>query len=259
MRRGEIAFNAWTYVTDPAIVEVVAIAGFDAVTFDMEHFPFDQGVLRQAIVTANGAGISPFVRVPSADSPAILPLLEAGVQGILIPHADEDAVRLAVETMRYAPVGHRGALGFSRVAGYGEIPWQEHKRRANEEVALIAVVEDADAVEQLPAIAAIDGLDFITIGAHDLAESLGVQGPNDARLRAAMLKAAADVNGVGRAKLALSLGNDMFPLTIREARELGVAFLTVLPSLETQLLSHLKRVMAELRFESLKEASGTTA
>jgi 4-hydroxy-2-oxoheptanedioate aldolase len=245
--RGEIAFNAWTYLTDPAVVEIAALAGFDAVTFDLEHFPLDMDFLRQAVITANAAGISPFVRVPSADSAAILPLLDIGVQGILVPQVDEDAARAAVRAVRFAPVGERGALGFSRAAGYGEIPWNEHAQRANDEVTLLVGIESWQTVERAAEIAAIDGVDFVTIGAHDLSESMGVREGNDPTVRAAILGAAAKVRDGGKARLALSYGNDAFSLTIEQARELGVGFLTVLPSLERQLLTVLKTSIAELR------------
>jgi 4-hydroxy-2-oxoheptanedioate aldolase len=245
--RGELALNAWTYLTDPAIVEIAALAGFDAITFDLEHFPLDLGDARGLITAAESAGISPCFRAPSADSPLILPLLEVGAQGILIPHADEQAAREAVRRIRYAPLGDRGALGFSRAAQLGEVPWAEHVRRANEDVALVVAIEHHAVVERIASIAALDGVDFVTVGAHDVAESLGIRGRDDGRLRALVERAAEDVRSAGGARMAMSVGNDALPLSVEEARAFGVGFLTLLPSLERLLLAQLKETVAGLR------------
>src|ERR1700687_3378051 len=173
IRQGGWALNAWTYLYDPAIFELFGLAGFDAATVDLEHGACDMGVLRQMVMAAEIAQVTPIVRIPPRQWHLVPPLLDLGVQGIQVPHVSTaDDARAAVEAVRYPPLGGRGAVGFSRAARFGDVPWQDHVRAGNEGVVLILSVEDVDALAQIGSIGAVEGVGLITIGAHDLAEAM---------------------------------------------------------------------------------------
>lgn len=222
---------------------------------DLEHFAYDMGLIRQMIVAADASDITPVIRVPNSGSTDLLPLLEAGAQGIQLPHVNLDQAKEAVQHMRYAPMGERGALGFSRAARYGEVDWEDHVHRANENLVLVASIEDYRTLDQLPDIAGLSGVDAVTIGAHDLAESMGIRELDHPKVRDAISNAASTIGNLNKAKLALSVGNSAYRLSPSDAAEMKVRYLTILPSLERKLLSMMKDEVAGLRRDIVSAGS----
>ena len=88
MRQGQLALGTYVSLADPQIVEIIGLAGFDAAFIDMEHTTFDLGLVSQMIAAADLAGVTSVVRVPGNDENLILRLLDAGAEGIIIPHID---------------------------------------------------------------------------------------------------------------------------------------------------------------------------
>ena len=72
------------------------------------------------------------------------------------------------------PAGIRGVAGITRATRYGRI--SDYARRAEEELCLLVQVESRAALDEIEAIAAIDGIDGIFIGPADLSSSLGHPG-----------------------------------------------------------------------------------
>ncbi|WP_218718834.1 HpcH/HpaI aldolase/citrate lyase family protein [Nocardia sp. MH4] len=158
----------------PTLVEMVGLAGYDFVIIDAEHTLLDPQNLENLIRAAQVAGLTPFLRVAPHDTATMLRGLDAGILGIVVPHvrsrADVDA---AVRAVYYAPVGMR-SLGSGRAAAYGLDDPVEQCRRSNAEVMLIALIEDADAVDSIDDILRGGGIDMILPGIADLSQSLGV-------------------------------------------------------------------------------------
>src|SRR3989304_1694725 len=171
-------------IRDPAIVEIIGLAGFDAAFIDMEHTSFNLETVEDMIRACDLMGITSLVRVPDNNPKTILRVLETGAQGIQVPHiAGRDDALAAVKAVRYAPLGERGMGGPTRASRYGTVPSPEHMKTSNSEILLVVMVEDTEAIRQLEGIAAIDGLDLIAIGPSDLSQALGISGPNDPRLK----------------------------------------------------------------------------
>lgn len=247
---GGIALNSYVGFGDPAAVELIALAGFDAVTIDLEHMSLDLDVVRQMIVTAEAVGITSVVRVPFGDWRTVLRVLDAGAQGIQITHVqDAHAAQAAVDAVRYPPVGQRGALAISRAARYGTIPWQTHVELSNRDVLLAVLVEDIEAIDHVAGIASLDGIDLVTIGPLDLAESMGIRVANDVRVRRAVEAAAAAICGVGKARLGLPVGHPALPLELDAARKLGASWANVSPPPEVLLRDALRASIEALRQE----------
>jgi 4-hydroxy-2-oxoheptanedioate aldolase len=244
---GEIALGTWVGLADPALVEIIGVAGFDAASINLEHASYDLDLVRQMIVAADAAQIAPIVRIPAGSWDLALRVLDAGAQGIQVSRVpDAETARQAVDATRYAPIGRRGALGHSRAARFGAIPWEEYSRAANEEVLLIIMLEDREALEHAEEIAAVDGVDLVMVGAADLSESLGLA-PNDPGLRTAVEDVARRINAVGHARMGFTLGHPFLTLSAHELRAMGVAYSNVSPHPEVLLRKALTESVAQIR------------
>jgi len=171
---GEEVFGLFCSIPDPTLVELIGCAGYDFVILDSEHTLVDPQQLEHLIRAAETVDMTPFVRVPEQAPNAILRALDAGAMGVVVAHvrrrSDMDA---AIQAARYAPLGMR-SLNAGRVVDFGGIDLTEYVRLANEEVMLIALIEDAEGVDELPAILAGGGIDLVLEGAADLSQSYGV-------------------------------------------------------------------------------------
>jgi 2-keto-3-deoxy-L-rhamnonate aldolase RhmA len=171
---GEEVHGLFCSIPAPPLVEMIGCAGYDFVILDTEHSLVDPERLEDLVRAAEAVDLTPFVRVPEADGSAILRALDAGAVGVVVPHvrcrADVDA---AVRAARYAPEGMRSLNG-GRVLGFGRLDPAEYVRLANEEVMVVAMIEDADGVDDIEAILDGGGVDLVLEGAADLSQSYGV-------------------------------------------------------------------------------------
>lgn len=153
-------------------VEVAGVAGLDAVVIDAEHAAFSVSDLDACLMACRAAGVAGLVRVPDTRPATLLQVLDMGAEGVLMPHvrSARDAAEIVACT-RYA-TGVRGFSNSARAGAYGGVPMREHIVRQDESVSVICQIEDADALEQLDAIAAVDGVDCLFVGRADLAVSL---------------------------------------------------------------------------------------
>ena len=166
-----------TFVIVPRIeiVEIAALAGFDAVILDQEHGPLGVELLPPLVAAARGAGIFSVVRVPECRAKQIEAALDLGADGVLVPHVSSAAdATLAVAAARFAPEGRRGANPYVRAAGYSAD--ERFFAEANERAACLALVEGKEGVEAIDEILAVPGLDAVFIGPVDLSAALGVPG-----------------------------------------------------------------------------------
>jgi 4-hydroxy-2-oxoheptanedioate aldolase len=172
LRTGEPQIGLLCNLASSYALEVTAGAGFDWMLIDTEHSPADlENVLHQLQALA-AYPTAPVVRVPWNDMVAIKRYLDIGAQSLLIPYVETvEQARSAVASTRYPPAGVRGvalatrASGFGRVAGYAPL--------AHEEIVVIAQIENQAGLENLEAIAGVDGVDALLIGPSDLHASFG--------------------------------------------------------------------------------------
>jgi 2-keto-3-deoxy-L-rhamnonate aldolase RhmA len=248
IRHGQLAIGTYVNIADPAVVEMIGLAGFDAAFIDMEHTAFDLPVVQEMVRACDLAGICSLVRVPDNNPKTILRVLEAGAQGIQVPHiAGRDDALAAVKAVRYAPLGERGMGGATRASRYGTVPLREHTAQSNSEVLLVVMVEDMAAVRELEDIASLDGLDLIAIGPSDLGQALGMSGGSDPRLKAAIEEIAATLKRVGKAKMTFPLQAPTYPLGVADLRRLGVAYTNCNPSDVERLLRSYQQQVREIR------------
>jgi 4-hydroxy-2-oxoheptanedioate aldolase len=159
----------------PELFEFCGLAGFDFVIADGEHAGVDPQGVRSLARAAQGVGITALCRVPTNEASLILRYLDAGVEGLILPHCNSAADAEAfVRAARYPPRGIRGAASTSRAAGYGftQTP-RQHLEQADREVLCLGLIEEPSAVANLPEILRVDGLDGCFVGAGDMALLLG--------------------------------------------------------------------------------------
>src|SRR5205814_7145514 len=121
------------------------------------------------------------------------------------------------------PLGERGMAGASRASDYGKIPLSEHLERSNREITLAVMIEDLPAVEEIDAIASIEGIDIVAVGPSDMSRALGVSGAADHPKLVEVVHRVADaVRKGGVARLALPTNHPALPRTVAQLRELGV-------------------------------------
>lgn len=155
-------------------IEAAGYAGFDLVIIDTEHGPLGAFELEHHLRAAQCVSLPVLVRVPSADPAHIAAVLDAGADGIVVPHVlDETGAERAVAAAHYPPRGERGLATSTRAGGYSAVPLGEHLRRAAERTCVVVQIEDAEAVPRSAAILAVPGVSAVLIGANDLSMSMG--------------------------------------------------------------------------------------
>jgi 2-keto-3-deoxy-L-rhamnonate aldolase RhmA len=186
-----------TPVTHP--VEILGSVGFDFVVVDQEHAPFDRVTVDALVLAGRAAGIAVLVRVPGSDARDILPALDCGAQGVLVPHVASAAkARDVVAEARYRG-GRRGFTNSSRAGRYGAASFTEHVAAGDAEGAVLAMIEDVEALAVLPEIVAVAGLDAVFIGRGDLSIALGAAKPSEPAVVSATEQIAAAARGAGKA------------------------------------------------------------
>jgi 2-keto-3-deoxy-L-rhamnonate aldolase RhmA len=130
------------------------------------------------MLQAVGSRCAGIVRVPSGDDVWLKKALDIGADGVIVPLVRTAAEAAAIASAcKYPPEGTRG-VGLSRAHQYG-MGFEEYMQIANEEVAVILQAENRDAVDNIEAIVAVEGIDAIFIGPYDLSASLGKTGQVD--------------------------------------------------------------------------------
>lgn len=246
IRQGELAIGTYVSLADPAVAEIIGLAGYDAAFIDMEHTAFDIPLVEQMIRACDLVGIVSLVRVPDNNPKTILRILESGAQGIQVPHiAGREDAEAAVKAVRYAPLGERGMGGATRAARYGAIPIDEHKATSNEEILLVIMVEDIVAIEQIEEIVSVNGVDLIAIGPTDLAQSLGVETDNTL-YKQTIEDISQKIRKIGKVRMAFPLNLPAYPLGVSELKRLGVAYANCGPADISRLMESYRLQVQEV-------------
>jgi len=179
---GKPVFGLILNFTSPWLVDLAGLAGFDFVLIDAEHGPIVPGTAEDMIRAAEAVGMSAFVRVPANLPHEIQRYLDLGAMGIQVPHVETVAdAQTSASALRYPPVGDRGLATITRAANYGAtISPADYMRLANRELAYFATIETRMAVDNIDAIAALEGVDGLCIGPGDMSVSMGHHGNRSA-------------------------------------------------------------------------------
>ncbi|MES2183740.1 MAG: aldolase/citrate lyase family protein [Pseudomonadota bacterium] len=203
---GRPQIGLWSTLPCPYVSELIAGAGYDWVLLDNEHTPGDVPLMLQQLqalasaVPARGTvPTAAVVRPPWNDAVLIKRYLDIGAQTLLLPFVQNAGeARAAVNATRYAPDGIRGMGGSMRASNYGRTG--DYVARAHEELCVLVQVETREALAEIEAIAAVDGIDGIFIGPADLSASMGFPGnAGHPEVRAAIDDAIRRIRACGKA------------------------------------------------------------
>lgn len=183
---GERIVGTFVKTPAPIIVEVLGLTALDCLCLDAEHAPFDRLAIDGCAMAARAAHMPLLVRVPSMAPEHILNALDCGATGVVAPH-----VRSAAEAEAFAKAcryghGGRGYAGSSRAAGYTTRNMAEHLERSAAEAVAVAQIEDPEAIEDIDAIAAVNGIDALFVGRVDLTVAYGAASQDDPRVLSAV-------------------------------------------------------------------------
>ena len=190
LKNGQPVIGITINVNNVEVAAQSAALGFDFLWLEMEHSPISLETVRNIVLATRGLPAVPFVRPPVNELWTAKRVLDTGALGVIFPFTSTpDLARQAVAACHYPPAGLRGS-GASLAAFRWPAP-EGYYDFADENVLVVAVVEDANALSHLDEIAATPGIDVLFIGTSDLSFSLGLRGKQDhPRLEKAISKIA---------------------------------------------------------------------
>jgi 2-dehydro-3-deoxyglucarate aldolase/4-hydroxy-2-oxoheptanedioate aldolase len=169
---GTMAFEFFT----PGLPAICRASGAEFIIYDMEHSGVSFETIKAQIASCKGADIQPFVRLPHDDYHFIARALDVGATGIMIPMVETpEQAGAIVACTRYPPAGRRGAA--FNVAAHDDYTMggvAEKIAAAHARTLVICLVETAAGMENVDAIAAVDGVDVLWLGHFDLTSSMGI-------------------------------------------------------------------------------------
>lgn len=173
---GEIVYGTMIQdVRSASIGQIMARAGCDFVFFDMEHGPFDLGIIADMVKVTRLEGITPLVRVPGDAYEYLVRPMDAGAMGVMVPRiASREQVERIVQCLMYPPVGIRGLSADKGHNDFNSAGMWEFAEQANKENLVILQIEQIEAVEQIDDILSVPGVGAAVLGPNDLAMSMGV-------------------------------------------------------------------------------------
>lgn len=254
LARGEVQIGLWQALADPYAAEICAGSGFDWLLLDGEHAPNDLRSLLGALQSVAPYPTHPVVRVPHGDAALIKQVLDIGATTLLVPMVESaDQASALVRAMRYPPQGIRGVgSAIARSARWSRYPNYLHE--ANEQVCLLVQVESQSALQQLDAIAAVEGVDGVFIGPADLSASMGYLGqPTHPEVLAAIEGAIARIRRAGKAAGILCADERL----ARRYLSLGACFVAV--GVDTTLLVRATTALAAQYKTAVTAAQSTGA
>jgi 2-keto-3-deoxy-L-rhamnonate aldolase RhmA len=162
------------------IAKIMKTAGYDFLFIDGEHSALSVDQAGQISTAAQDAGITPIVRVPGFQHFHASRALDAGAQGIVVPHVDtaEIAAQM-VQQCRYPPRGHRSVTGALPQIDFASWPLGEATAAIDAATLVVVMIETPRAVDNVDAIAAVPGIDVLLVGTNDLSLEMGIPGQLD--------------------------------------------------------------------------------
>ena len=224
LQAGEVLTGLWLSSASSLLAELAGRAGFDWCLIDGEHSPQSLPDMLPVLQALAATPTPAVVRIPAAEDWMVKQALDLGAHAVLVPlvHDAETAARMA-SAMRYPPDGHRGmGAAMARASGFGEVASYVHQ--ANRNACLIVQAESRAALDDIDAIAAVEGVDGVFVGPADLSADMGFVGQLEhPTVDAAIDHIIARTHAAGKFAGVLTFNPDR----IARYRTMGVEFLGV--------------------------------
>jgi 2-keto-3-deoxy-L-rhamnonate aldolase RhmA len=179
IRAREPLLGTFVSLGSPVVANLLASVGYDYLLIDLEHGAGSEAVLQSQLFAAEAEGAATMVRTETFDRIRIGRVLDLGARAVMLPRVDTaDQCAEAVAHLRYPPAGDRGVASSNRARGWSTRTGSFSE--ANLEIAAVVQIESEEAVWNVDAIAAVEGVDALFVGPSDLSHSLGIPGELDA-------------------------------------------------------------------------------
>lgn len=177
LRSGQVSSCFKINLSDAKSCEIAAIAGFDCVWVDQEHIGQDWSIIAADIWATKAHDTDILVRVSRGGYSDYVRPLELDASGIMVPHIMnlEDAKRV-IQMTRFHPVGRRPIDGGNADGSYDALDFNEYLKQANEQRFVVLQIEDPEPLDDLEAIAKLDGFDMLFFGPGDFSQGIGAPG-----------------------------------------------------------------------------------
>jgi 4-hydroxy-2-oxoheptanedioate aldolase len=180
LKAGEKILAGWIFGLSPVNMEVMALAGYDALLIDQEHGAVDMEKVHLLMLAAEARGTQVMMRVPSHDPNHVKRVLDLGMPTVMFPMVDSVAdAKAVVAACTYPPKGRRGlATGGIRASGWGMDTKGYISGIPNRQL-IMCQIETPGGLNAVEEIAGVDGVDVLFVGPNDLSASMGHFGEQD--------------------------------------------------------------------------------
>jgi staphyloferrin B biosynthesis citrate synthase len=159
------------------IARIAKTTGHDFVFVDGQHALYSVETTGHIAQAALGCGVVPMARVRSCDDPDTQVLLDNGVMGIVFPDINTaDEARRAVNRAKFPPIGRRSVSGSYTMFDFRAVSTGDAVTAINDNTLVVCMIETQEGLDNVDAIAAVDGVDVVHVGSNDLMTSLGKPG-----------------------------------------------------------------------------------
>ncbi|CZT48299.1 probable 2-dehydro-3-deoxyglucarate aldolase [Rhynchosporium secalis] len=169
------SMGCWQMIPGSNVSRTLARTGVDWVLVDCEHGNIDDAAMHEAVPAIAACGISPIVRIPDNQGFMVKRALDSGAHGVLVPllYTVEDAQRL-VKSAKFPPQGQRGfGSPFPHERFSPSLSSTDYLQQANSSILVMVQIETKEALDNVDAIAAVEGIDVLFVGPFDLGNNIG--------------------------------------------------------------------------------------
>lgn len=181
LKAGQPAYGVLSTSDDPQLAELFGLAGFDYYMLDAEHGLLDPVQVVNVIRACELTNMTPLVRIGPKDPKLVLPYLDAGMMGVMMPGLETvEEIKMLIDAVKYPPLGKRG-MGITRASRYIAVGNEavDFINFSNEQIMVIPQFEDAALLDHFEEMISQPGVDAVVVGPRDLSLNMGfLDGPN---------------------------------------------------------------------------------
>ena len=245
LKKGQLATGISGSTVDGELIEFLGQFGFDAAWIECEHGPVTWDQIGDLSRACDLWDMTALTRVPANEPWIITRTLDRGANGICVPHVNtrEQAERV-VRSAKFGPVGLRGMYSGRRALGV-----DNYFQEANEEILLVVLIEEVEALKNLEEILTVDEIDVFFVAPSDLAQTMGLTGQTShPRAMSAVDGAIRQIAEAGRVPGAL-----VEEQTVEHFVQLGARFL--MTGWDSWIAAGAKSYLAKVAAQSLPKVS----
>jgi 4-hydroxy-2-oxoheptanedioate aldolase len=252
LRAGQVVTCFKANLADSRAIEIIAMTGFDCIWTDMEHVANDWGVIEKQILAGKVFNADVMVRISRGGYSDYIKPLELDASGIMVPHimSLQDAKNV-VRMTRFHPIGRRPVDGGNADGAYCNIDILDYFKQANDQRFVCIQIEDPEPLDDLEAIASLDGIDMIFFGPGDFSQGIGAPAQWDHPKITETRKRVAEVCRA-KGKFAGTVGS---LANLGSLIEMGYCFISVGADV-VGLGQYCKGILAEFSKQPLTESQG---